>query len=114
MPRRFETTGISSRRAGARTVPNRSAGVPRQPLGTQEAVDFAGVARPPEVVCLRGPARQLLRAAINARAWSALFVDVGLPDGSGLDAIAHARASQNWVPALQSSYRAEGEIAAGA
>jgi DNA-binding NarL/FixJ family response regulator len=40
------------------------------------------------------------RLAIDARSWSALFVDVGLPDGSGLDAIAYARASQKWVPAL--------------
>jgi DNA-binding NarL/FixJ family response regulator len=40
------------------------------------------------------------RRALSAQSWSALFVDVGLPDGSGLDVLAYARAANNDVPAL--------------
>jgi DNA-binding NarL/FixJ family response regulator len=32
--------------------------------------------------------------------WSGMFIDVGLPDGSGLDVLAWARASHNRAPAM--------------
>jgi DNA-binding NarL/FixJ family response regulator len=39
-------------------------------------------------------------AAIRSQRWTALFVDPGLPDGSGLDAIAEFRALQPFAPVL--------------
>jgi DNA-binding NarL/FixJ family response regulator len=39
-------------------------------------------------------------AGIGSQRWAALFVDPGLPDGSGLDAIEEFRAVQPFTPAL--------------
>jgi DNA-binding response OmpR family regulator len=40
------------------------------------------------------------RRALDAQSWRALLVDVGLPDGSGLDVLTYARAAKIHTPAL--------------
>jgi DNA-binding NarL/FixJ family response regulator len=38
--------------------------------------------------------------AIHAKPWSAIVIDVGLPDGSGLDVLTRLRASRSTTPVL--------------
>ena len=46
------------------------------------------------------PSLDAARALLDSGEWSALFVDIGLPDGSGLDALAQAREQGCECPAL--------------
>jgi len=50
-------------------------------------------------------ARHLLRAPV---AWAAFFIDIGLPDGSGLDVLLDARAMFPRAPAMVLAGRSEG------
>jgi len=40
------------------------------------------------------------KGMLDTAKWTALFIEVALPDGSGLDLLAHARASGHVAPAL--------------
>jgi DNA-binding NarL/FixJ family response regulator len=49
---------------------------------------------------LASTARDAERALGSERRWSAFFIDVSLPDGSGLDLLAHARVDYPTTPAM--------------
>ncbi len=69
--------------------------------------DHRGVARAIERILTRsghttvaGSIREAERAVKAHRVWTAFFIDLGLPDGSGLDLLANLRASHPKTPAL--------------
>jgi DNA-binding NarL/FixJ family response regulator len=47
-----------------------------------------------------GNVQEGIRALADRGDWSAFIIDVGLPDGSGLDVLAHARPAHPTTPAL--------------